>query len=160
MSKLLQILTCIVVAAAVGAAAQLTVSSGKPNELKGVTKIHIAANDKAFRDSIASEIEKKLPQLVVTEKAEEAQVWLVFRVDMRAYTKNNPSFNESSPNLATLVGPEYEVVAMGEVLRLTSQTSAHSLLKFKDSGNSMLRQKFVVEFADAFVKSYRKANHQ
>ena len=158
MTKLLQTLIFIALAVVVAAAAQLTISSGKPSELKGVTRIYITASDKDFRDKIAGEIKKKLPQVVLTENAKEAQVWLVFRIDMRASMKNNPSFTESSPNLAMLVGPEYEVIAMGEVFRPTSQTKAHSLMKFKDSGNSILQEKFQIEFADAFVKSYQKAN--
>src|SRR5207253_8064372 len=130
MTKLLQTLIFIALAVVVAAAAQLTISSGKPSELKGVTRIYITASDKDFRDKIAGEIKKKLPQVVLTENAKEAQVWLVFRVDMRAYPKTGPSFAESSVSLGSMVGPEYEVVARGEVLRPTSQTKAHSLMKF------------------------------
>jgi membrane peptidoglycan carboxypeptidase len=52
---------------------------GNPQELKDVTKIYVyTGTQMAIRQDIMKEIAKKLPQLQMTEKPEDAEVVLIF----------------------------------------------------------------------------------
>lgn len=54
-----------------------TIEYGEPRELRGVTKIFVDAGaDARRRDSIARELKKKLPDLIVVSRPEEAEVHL------------------------------------------------------------------------------------
>jgi hypothetical protein len=139
------------------AAQQLNVQPGIPSELRGVTRIHVAADTESARNGIVEIIKRSLPQLTVTEKTEDAEVWLVFRTDRRNFPKSYPASGLSKATGATTY-EEFETVATGQVIKPITQDSARRLLEFKDVSSSVTVDHLSKGFANAFIKSYRKAN--
>ncbi|HXM34098.1 MAG TPA: hypothetical protein VN920_02845 [Pyrinomonadaceae bacterium] len=139
------------------AAQQPKVIPGTPSELKGVTRIHVAADTESARNSIVEVIKRGLPQLTVTDKAEDAQAWLVFRSDRRNFPKSNPT-----SGLVQATGnptyEEFETVGTGQVIKPITRDTARRLIEFKDVSGSVMADNLSRGFANAFIKSYKKAN--
>ena len=148
---------CLILFAISVAAQQSNVQPGSPGELRGVSKIHVAADTESARNRILEMIKRSLPQLTVTEKAEDAEVWLVFRTARRNFPKSYPASGLSKATGATTY-EEYETVATGQVIKPITQDSARRLLEFKDVTSSVTVDYLSQGFANAFIKSYKKAN--
>ena len=148
---------CLIVFAISVAAQQPNVQPGMPGELKGVTRIHVAADTESARKGIVEVIKRSLPQLTVTEKAEDAEVWLVFRTDRRNFPKSNPTSGLVQATGAPTY-EEFETVASGQVIKPITKDRARRLIDFKDVSSSVMVDNLSKGFANAFVKSYKKAN--
>ena len=108
--------------------------NGRIEDLKGVTKIYVAAPDhysSLFLRKIVETVRKEIPGIVFIWAREDADVWLLFSV-------------ESNLRDASVQGRIIRSLGPGR-LRLVKQYSGH--------GN-----KGAEDFAEEFVKSYRKAN--
>ncbi len=55
------------------ASQQPTIEPGSQKELRGVSTIHVAANSEGARASIVREINRRLPQLKIASRPEQAQ---------------------------------------------------------------------------------------
>lgn len=128
-------------------------------ELKGLTRIYVSASDSAARDNIITKIKKRLPQLTITERAEDAEVWLVFSAERRNSPKGDPTIGLDSRTSGTSV--TYEIIGTGTVIKPVSKQSARRLIDFRettDTTTSFSGQVLSSKFASAFIKSYQKAN--
>jgi hypothetical protein len=133
------------------------VEPGSPDELKGVTKIHVAADSETARKAIIETIKHSLPQLTIADKAEDAQAWLVFRIDRRSFPKAQPASGLASTAILQ-TNEEYESIATGQVIKPITKETFHRLIDFKDSTSSLMLDNLSKEFASAFVKAYKKTN--
>lgn len=146
----------IIMAAATALSQQLAVDNGKPGELKGVAKIHLSAANNDARQSIIKEIKKSLPELIFTNRPEEAEVWLVFNVVQGNISNVVPSTELGSGKV--LFSPRNETLATGSVIKSIAPNHVRKLMDFKDSGEFVRADKLGTNFAREFVKLYRKAN--
>jgi len=148
---------CLILFAISVAAQQPNVQPGMPGELRGVSRIHVAADTESARNAIVKVIQRSLPQLTVTEKAEDAEVWLVFRTDRRNFPKSIPS-SELVRTTGAQTDEDFETVATGQVIKPITRDSASRLIEFKDVSSSVMVDYLSKGFAEAFIKSYKKAN--
>jgi hypothetical protein len=147
------------------------IEQGKPAELKGLVNIYVNASDERARQNIVGQIKRQLPQLIITDKAEDAQVLLKFQETRRLYRRASGAPRGSiqrrgateqieSKGPINLPTGEFEIIAIGEVIKPVGLTSARRLLRFNDALSSSLEDKLSNEFASAFIKIYKKANHK
>jgi hypothetical protein len=135
------------------------VEPGRPQELKGVTRIHVSAASNDARNNIIGEIRKRLPQLTITERSEEAEVWLLFSIAQRSFPKADPTSGLGSNSSGTSI--EYELVASGAIIKPVTSETARRLMEFQESTETTMsfpEKALSTKFAKAFVKTYRKAN--
>ncbi len=159
MRKINFALCSIAFLAITAAAQQPVVEPGQAQELKGVTRVYVSTISKDTRNNIVAEIKKRLPQLIITERSDDADVWLLFRIEQRSFPKASPS-GLGATNIS-VTSAQYEVVASGAVIKPVTKASAHRLLEFRETADtvtSYVEQGLSTKFARAFVKSYRKAN--
>src|ERR1700730_9378579 len=140
-------------------AQQQKVQPATPSELKGVTRIHVAADTERARNSIVEAIKRSLPQLTITDKAEGAEAWLVFRTGRRNFPRTNPTSGLVHTTAATTY-EDFETVATGQVIKPITRDSVRRLIEFKDVSASVTSDNLSKEFANAFIKSYKKANEK
>jgi hypothetical protein len=141
------------------AAQQPGIQPGQPEELKGVTRLYVSAVSKDTRNNIIAVIKSRLPQLTITEKSEDAEVWLLFSAERRSSPKGDPTMGLDSTTSGTSV--EYEMVGSGAVIKPVSKEVTRRLWEFKDTTETTMsfpEQALSTKFARAFVKTYRKAN--
>ena len=148
---------CLLLFAINAIAQKRVVEPGSPDELKGVNRIHVAANSEAARKAIIETIKHSLPQLTIADKAEDAEAWLVFRIDQRSFPKAKPS-SALVPTTGAQTYEEYESVATGQVIKPITKDTFHRLIDFKDSSPSLMLDSLSKKFASAFVKAYKKTN--
>ncbi|MCU1264005.1 MAG: hypothetical protein JWM21_323 [Acidobacteria bacterium] len=158
MPKMVFTFFCLVFLAISVGAQQPKVQPGNPNELKGVTRIYVAADIESGRTSVVAAIRRSLPQLTVTEKAEDAQVWLVFRSSRCDFPKTDPASGVMSSLNRGLTRLEYECVAKGEVIKPIAKETARRLIEFKDTTSSVRDDSGTKGFAGTFIRAYKKAN--
>ena len=146
------------------------IEPGKPAELKGLVSIYVNADNERARQNIVGQIKHQLPQLTITDKAQDAQVVLKFQELRRPNRNRYPSSprgsterrgstqqieSRNAPNLST---GEFEIVAIGEVIKSVGPAGARRLLRFDDALSSSLEDKLSNQFARAFIRVYKKAN--
>ena len=148
---------CLLLYVITAIAQKPTVEPGSPAELKGINRIHVAADSEAARKTIIETIKHSLPQLTVADKAEDADAWLVFRSDRRSFPKTQPLSGLSSTAVLQ-THEEYESVATGQVIKPITKETAHRLIDFKDNTSSLMLDFLSKEFAGEFVKAYKKSN--
>lgn len=158
MPKIIIILFCQLLFAISVAAQQPKLQPGSASELKGVTRIHVAADTESARKNIVESIRRSLPQLTVTDKADEAEVWLVFRTNRRAFPRTNSESGLATTRSMDATSAEYELVVSGQVIKPISKESALLVIEFKDATTLVFDDSFSKRFARTFIKSYKRAN--
>lgn len=156
MRKVYLSLFLITLAAAATLSQQLSVDQGKPDELKGVTKVYLSAANNSAHQSIIKEIKKSLPGLTFTDRPEEAEVWLVFDLGQSKVSNAEPASGLTSSSVP--VSQRYELIATGSIVKPIAKNQVRKLMDFKDSSEPALAAKLSRNFARDFVKLYRKAN--
>lgn len=142
-----------------GASRQRIVETGQTKELKGVTRFYVNAISKDIRNNIIAELKKQLPQVTIAEKAEDAQVWLLFTAQRRNSPKGDPTMGLGPGTGGTSI--EYEMVGSGAAIKPLTKERSRRLWEFKDTTETTMsfpEQALSTKFAKAFVKTYRKAN--
>jgi hypothetical protein len=141
----------------IAAASRQRVEPGQAKELKGVTRLYVSAISKDTRNNIIAEIKKRLPEVTIAERAEDAQVWLLFSAQRRSSPKGDPTLGISSSTSSV----EYEMVGSGAAIKPVTKERTRRLWEFKDTTETTMsfpEQALSTRFAKAFVKTYRKAN--
>jgi hypothetical protein len=115
MTKNLFALFLVAFLALAATAQQQIVEPGQPQELKGLTRIYVSASDSAARNNIIAEIKKRLPQLTITERSADAEVWLLFSAEKRNSPKTDPTMDIDSRTSGTSV--TYEIIGSGAVIK-------------------------------------------
>jgi hypothetical protein len=135
---------------------------GKPEELKGVTKIYIyTGTDIEVRQNIIKEIAKKLPSLQIADKPEEAQVFLLFAADSSTFLSSLQTTSENTGGGTTSSStPIYRRVisATGAVAKPIGPNRVRLLMDFKDSRSTVFERRPSTNFARKFVEAYLKVN--
>jgi hypothetical protein len=146
-------LMAMVLAGSTILAQRQTIEQGTPAALKGVTTIVVNAN-KEFRTKIVKEIHRKLPQLTINSRTHRPEISLHFFVTRQA----NP--NAAAPgDTSGSQDREYQSTGRGDVIKLGSRGGRpQKLLEFKGTVSESIAGTLAIEFADAFVKAYQKAN--
>jgi hypothetical protein len=89
-------LLLIMMATVTALSQRVIVDQGKPDELKGITKIYLKADDDAAHQSIVKEIKTGLPDLIFTDTPDEADIWLVFNAGRGNVSNVDPASGLSS----------------------------------------------------------------
>lgn len=130
-------------------APQMQLEYGTPQELKGITTIYIdTGTEVSVHLDILKEITKRLPELQVTNKAEEAEVLVMFGPEsMKRFSGTN-----GSGMIAKMIAPDR--------LRLLIDfnDTSHSSPTLHALSLSALHGSPGVNFAKAFIDAYVKAN--
>jgi hypothetical protein len=138
---------------------------GSASELKGVTKVHIYTGpDMKARDRIIKEIEKKLPQIKVTERAD-AEVVLAYGATAstyleRIYSSGSATATSSGASGSSTSMPVYGqyIDGRGLVIKPGTGQKIRLLMDFQDGKKSVMERDPSTNFARAFIKAYEKAN--
>jgi hypothetical protein len=138
-------LAILIVASAVLARQEPTIEYGKPEEFKGVTRFFIdTGTDLSKRDKIVRQIKKKLPALIFVDRTEDADILLVYS-------------EEQSPRLVrgtSLLDP----LGTGYAMRQIDASRIRILWNFRMKKKNMFQNEPSTNFANDFVKEYKKAN--
>lgn len=106
---------------------------GDIKELKGVTRIFVSTQgDKKLRDKIAAYIERKLPELEVLLERDEAEVIIAFG--------------------------QFSNYGTGYVVKHPDSGKPRLLMNWNGRKGILWNKDTATEFADEFIKAYRKAN--
>ncbi len=141
----LALLITLIVASGIVAQQEPAIEYGKTEELKGVTKFFVdVGTDLSKREKIVNQIKKKLPSLVFVERAEDAEVVLVYS-------------EEQSPRLVggtSILDP----LGIGYAMRRIDANRIRILWSFRMKKKSVFQNQPSSNFANDFVKEYKKAN--
>lgn len=137
---------------------------GSPAELRGITKIYIYTHtDLESRNRIIKEIRKKLPDLIIVERGEDAEVTLTFASATGTRLAGVHSNRTDNPyGSQTTTTPNYEKVKAGSgmVSRQVGPNKVRLLMDFNDSKSTLLEKDPATNFAKAFIREYQKANKE
>jgi len=135
---------------------QTIVEYGPPDELRGVTKVFVdTGTDAEQRNKIVREIHKKLPDLTIAARPEDANVHL--RFSFKETNFYGPAYPYPYPIHVSL-GASRGEEGIGIVLVILSPERVRVLLSAKDVQVSFLEREPSVNFARAFVRAYERAN--
>jgi hypothetical protein len=131
---------------------------GKPDELKGLTKVFIdTAGDLKNRERIAKEIEKAKLGLTLLDSAEGAEIVIDFRGGkerefggVHARPDGNGGAVATARTNVVTVGAGAVYVARADRLRV--------VMSFEDREETVFEKKPATNFGRDFVKAYKKAN--
>ena len=132
--KLISAIAVLVTISVAAATQDLSnIEYGKPDELRGVTKIFVLTKaSKESRDEIAARIERELVGVTVTDASDGAEVILIYD------------------------GGHYG--GSGLVFKIAPNGRARVLMDWKGSKGRIIGRDLEKKFAEAFIKAYRKAN--
>jgi len=137
---------------------------GSPAELKGVTRIYVdTGTELKTHNDIVSHIQKELPAIIITDRAEDAEVVLVYgsSASTKYIGSQSTTTVDSSGNTAhTDSMPQYRRIVRGDglVLKPGKEGRARLLMEFGDARGNIFERKPSTNFAREFVKAYKKAN--
>jgi len=159
---------------------------GEPSELNAISKIYINTGmDFELHQKIAKDIQKKLPNLIICDKPEDAEVFLVFNTDSETFLAgvsstttsqdsgylsghastygNSTTINgtySGNTTSTTTTSPFYRKVetGIGHVFKRIGQNRFRVMMSFKDSRKWRFERKPRSNFAREFVEAYSKAN--
>ncbi len=132
---------------------------GKPEEMAGLTKVFVSTGlDVGPRNNIIREIQKKLPKLIFTDSAEEADLFLSFGSSSEpagvvTTTRGVPGTDTRRSQSQVVT----EELATGYVATFPAPGRVRILMSFKDTRSNLFERKTTTNFARAFVKAYLEA---
>lgn len=132
------------------------VEYGKPEELKGLTKIFInVGTDLKAHAMIVKEIEKaKLPNVKIMDSADEAEILIFFKSGTtEGTTTANTNEGTTVLNTQTLRTGTASVFIAGK-----DPKKARLIMSFEATQKGLLLDKPAEKFGKQFVKEYKKAN--
>jgi|GEM_PF-2617348 len=140
---------------------------GNPAELRGVTVVFIDTGSQlTVRDTIAAEIRKRLPDLTIAERIEEARIVLDFtlEIDRRGDSGGMVIYGGigslGSHGGVDIYAPTETTreIGHGLVYRPLGEGAIRILLEFSGRKTTVLQRSPARQFARKFVDEYRKAN--
>lgn len=143
---------------------QPVVEYGKPDELKGITKIFISTGaDMTNRQRMLKVFEKekkKIPDIVILDSPEGAEVVLGFNADRETYLAGVITNTPTNAGDSTTSSPTYRNVYTGAgiVFVPKDENRMRVLMDFSGSARFRWTDWPSEQFAKAFVKAYIKAN--
>ncbi len=187
MKRISGILLLIVATFSFALAQDPIIEYGEESELKGITKVYIHTGmDLELHRNISKDLKKKLPDLIICDKPEDAEVFLVFNTDSQTFlagvsstttSQNTGSINGQTStygNSTTVNGtysgqttsnttsnPYYGKIetGVGYVFKRIGQNRFRVMMSFKDSRKWRFERKPRTNFAREFVEAYNKANN-
>jgi hypothetical protein len=139
-----------------------TVEYGSTADLKGVSKIFVDTGlEMEVRENILKEIsksKKKIPDLEIVSRPEDAEVILVFGAKANSYLSGVNSSTSSSG--ITTSYPIYRNVIRGNgtVIKLVGENRVRLIMSFEDSRTSRFERRPSTNFARKFIHAYMDAN--
>jgi len=158
---------------------------GSPNELRGITKVYVYTGaELEVRNNIVKIIQKELKQIIVTDRPNDADVYLFYGaavntfyagtwgnstttgqgvINGQAHTYGNTTtaqgtYSGQSTTTSSNV-PRYRTVVTGSgIVAKIDGSKVRLLLDFHDDRSSVLERRPSTNFARAFVRAYEKAN--
>jgi hypothetical protein len=146
--------------------AQVQFEYGKPDELKGVTKIFLDTGadmknrERMLKEFDAARKKNQLGALVILDSPEGAEVVLAFSSDRETYYAGSTTQPPASPGLASTSTPRYSSVdrGVGYVVVPKGENRARLLMSMKKSASMRWDKWPSVSVAREFIKAYRQAN--
>lgn len=135
-----------------------SLEKGQIEDLKGTINVYVGTSGESTRYTTLTIIEtvrKKLPQITFVSKQEEADVSLLFSSEKGTETESNPG-----PSLDARSSTKFISIlrSQGRVIRVREPNPAKLIKKFFATGRSNDGDKLARDFAEEFIKLYRKAN--
>lgn len=127
---------------------------GKPEELKGLTKVFIdTGGDTKNRDRIIKSLQDAKLSLEILDSADDAEVYLIFNAgsEQKIFGSINPTTG------AGILGQRKLRNGQGMVF-IPRNGRKRVVLSFEDTQESGWERKPVVNFARDFIKAYKRAN--
>ncbi len=162
--------------------AQFDIEYGRPEELNGVRRVYVnTGTDLNGRENIMKVLKKDLPDVVLVDRVEDAEIALIYSSNSYAVlnsiiTQRNSSttgtvslredfgtYNGSYSGRTTgtsVTTPVYRNVTDGAglVVKFTSKGRSRLLMDFKDTKKTLLERRPSTNFARKFVGAYKKVN--
>jgi hypothetical protein len=118
---------------------------GRPAEMRGMTRFFLdTQGDMKRRDQIAQMLRKKLPELVLTERAGDAEATILYTEDLTARFVKGTSVNDRSCEVQVFVRLSPEKVRL--------------LFSYSMKKKNVFQHEPYKNFAEEFVKAYKDAN--
>lgn len=139
---------------------------GSVDDLKGVRTVFIyTKHDTTSRDKIIKELKKRLPNLILTDDAETAEVALVLAlVEQTVYTgsttRSQTTRDGDTSRTRASTSPQYGTLRSGRGLIYRQRNGELYLIKeYRDvEGHVVFERNPATNFAREFVKLYEQAN--
>ncbi|MGA9768164.1 MAG: hypothetical protein WBV94_03935 [Blastocatellia bacterium] len=135
---------------------------GSAAELKGVTKIYVSTGTELDeRNNIVKRIQKELPNIVVVDIADDAEVALIYGSSSTTrFTGWSSTSTSDGSSTRTESTPTYRnlVVGDGLVVKKGGGNRLRLLMQFGDTRKNAFQRKPSTNFAREFIKAYKKAN--
>ena len=129
-----------------------TNENGEPGELKGLTKFYVdAGGDREAQGDITGELLKELPQLVVVDRAEQAECILKYE-GYRRMTESDTMNRGPGVPLKVEFG-------IGWVIKPAGPDKRRVLMYYKGDKGSFIETAPTTNFVRAFVYEYKRANN-
>ena len=132
---------------------------GTIDDLKGITKVFgFTGTDLSSRENILKEVGKKLPQIIFTSNAEDAEVVLEYGSSADKYFAGISSTSNGTGGVQS--NAQYRKVQTGNgvVMKKGSNGRMRLGLNFSDEQKWHFEHRPSTNFARKFVDAYRKAN--
>jgi hypothetical protein len=155
---------CAVAFAGLALAQTPEIEYGKANELRGVKTIYVFTDkDLEVHDNIVKNILKKLPNLIITDEPEQADVVLIFAATAKTFFAGMSGSGTISKNQIDLDSTaDYRTITQGwgQVIRIVGKDPIRFriLMQFTDSSRFIWERRTSTNFARAFVKACEAAN--
>lgn len=172
---MIKTLCFILFCASVALAQEVQFQYGSTDELRGITKIYVYTGPSLdTRNNIVKEIKKRLKDIVVTDRPEDAEIHLVFEASARSFYAGTYSTSDSNAS-ATVTGPgtatgkattnttstpiyRIAIDGYGFVGKRIGSDTVRLLMDFQDTKSTRWERRPSTNFARAFCKAYEKAN--
>lgn len=162
MKTLLTVAVTLLCSAIFCSAQRPTIEYGSADDLKGVVKVFVDTGmEMEVRENIIKEIsksKKKLPELVIVSKPEDADVVLVFGSSVASYLAGINTTTHTGTSATST--PVYNSVVSGKgyIVKLLGENRVRVLMSFDDDRSTRFERRPSTNFARQFVRAYLKAN--
>ncbi|HET6893176.1 MAG TPA: hypothetical protein VFH31_18895 [Pyrinomonadaceae bacterium] len=153
---------------------QPDIQYGRPEELRGVTRVFIYTDLQiGERENIIRNLRKKLPHIIFSDTPQDADVYLVFRLvrktvlsgihgtaQVEEREKKAGEDTSTSTTISTNTTRVYKDIVHGHglVFKKRGPHAVGLLMEFGDQKGSFLERRPSTNFARAFAKAFRSAN--
>jgi len=150
----------LILALSVSAMAQTPLYEyGSIDELRGVKVIYIdTGTDLEVRQNMIKEIAKKLPELQIASRPQDATIALMLSADSSTFLSGVQAVPVANSTLST---PQYRSVIYGSgilIMKGSGPDRIRILAEFKESRGTIFERRVSTNIARDFVKAYQKVN--
>jgi len=158
--RIASLVVTLIMALSVSAMAQAPLYEyGSIGELRGVKVIYIdTGSNLDVRQNVIKEIAKKLPELQIASRPQDATVGLMLSGDSSTFLTGVQTVPVGNSTLST---PQYRSVIYGSgilIMKGSGPDRIRILAEFKESRGTIFERRVSTNIARDFVKAYQKVN--